>query len=257
MTVPHMFALAATGGAAGPPTLPVTANLRGHWDPSDASTITYYTPPRIQQIDDQSGLGHHMQNTLNTTRNPNMASAAIGGLDAVDFVSANNTYLRRSIAATAADGSYSFYCVVSPDAVADLRWVADHTDPAGGATQIAQVMRFNATTAESFSFDTGGGADGDTGGSVAAGVNYVACVIVTASVIEVFIDNASGGSSAITGTLRSSSATPRTFWLGTRHTELTSAAFDGQMGEAVLYNVAHGSTDRTAIHDYLATKWGI
>lgn len=109
--------------------------------------------------------------------------------------------------------------------------------------------RWSGANIQFIGFNSVGGTGSDTQAVTRANAVVYTGVRDTGTV-EAFIDGVSGGSTAVSGTNATKTNRVRVGqWQG------GVSAYD--LGEVVMYDSALGSTDRAAVEDYLATKWGI
>lgn len=208
-------------------------------DASDASTIST-SGSSVTEWADKSSSG--VDATPGTA--PTFASAAVNGLDAIEFDDASSEYLTYGSLGTLSDISY-FIAFQPHDATArDSLVSAD-----GWTTGVAHLVNWDGT----FRLGVNSQTPGDLIGSVSlvAGDTMVGGIITDGSSYYIRQNNGSEQSGSITTTSNKVIGSGRIgAWTadGGRY-------FDGYICEIVLYNRALNSTERGQVQNYLYNKW--
>lgn len=149
------------------------------------------------------------------------------------------------------DGTWSALVVGKTNNTSGTEWFLDH-DSRSGTTRIAQMIKVGSGNISSVAFNDSGSAFTDTGNSVGTGFNVLSAVR-SSSAIETFVNGASDGPTATTGTPRVASHN-----LGIGALPDVSAGFlDGDMAEIVIANADWSSADHTAAREAAAPYWGV
>jgi hypothetical protein len=274
--------------------LPVTSGLWGWWDASDAATITDAGSGKVSQWDDKSGNGRHVTQASPGNR-PTTGIRTINGLNAIDFVRANNQALTRSGLGSSVlvnGGEWTAYFVYVLDASASAhqqgRTLLGIYNAAGfsGRGLGFQATRNVSGIGNAFATFVGAGGDGGFASNVYDysiwGHGIASELYVTEARIDVAsypqlpgwqrhkngsvatLDSPTGANGDGTMTINSTNVwanttTNATLSIGTQWDgALTAAAaFDGAVAAIILFNRLLDSTERTAMRDYLIDRYGL
>ena len=122
----------------------------------------------------------------------------------------------------------------------------------GFPTRIGQFTRFNGdATSMAVAFGTTGAFAIDVGPAYTANTSYVHSVLRPTTSLEVFLNNASNGATAVSGG-RYGATTMGNVYAGSR---ITSESFDGYNGELILYPSVM-SADRVGIENNIRLYYG-
>ena len=228
------------------PTLPVTANLTGYWDASNASSVTL-SSGKVSQLNDLSGNGRHMVQATGANQ-PTYTTAAKNGLNAMQF--SGSQWMEP--ASTWSQTDLTFFMVVKFDASAD--------QIATGYTNYKLMLQtMDQPGAGNWAFQMEPGGPGSyffwQDGARNTNWNYFEMVrpdsgtTATASVNNggTFSGAGSNGSLAAIGTGK--------LTIGRRQD--AAAPMTGYIGEVIQYSGQMSGANRTLVKNYLATKWAI
>jgi hypothetical protein len=224
------------------------ANLSIWFDASDASSFTYSSGVVVSQWNDKSGNARHASQA-NTGFQPSR-NGTVNGLTTVVFDGTSDRFTIANQTTITTGTAWSVFAVVKPSSLSGARLIID----ADSSPRVAQFLRTNGTAAESIAFNTGGSAFNDgAGATLSTGTAYQITSVCTGTAIEAWVDNSSNGSTAVTGTVRTTS--------GLTAAELGNGAggsawWAGDICEVILYDRALNSTDRQTVQSYLKNKWG-
>lgn len=240
-------AVAVGGSSAFDPT--TIAGCVGWFDASDLATITDAGSGAVSQWSDKSGNSWH---TTEGTNRPTTGVNTINGLNVIKFVGASAQKLASTARqwASATTGNLTVFAVFKPASVSGTQSVVDFDNEGSFDTRMDQAVRLNGTTSQAVR--VAGGVVVETGPTVASGTAYVASMVHGTTAIELWIDGATDGSSAI-GTANGTSTTP----LAVGHHSTGTAFYTGDIAEIIVYNVALGTTDRQTVEAALNAKWAV
>lgn len=212
----------------------------------DARTLGLADGAAVTSWTDSSGAGLTATQATGT-KQPAYRAAPTGfnGQPAVQFTGASSQFL--ATAAFTATGTWTMYAVASRNnATSGTYGIANMDD---GNTKREFQFRYNATNADTIAWNTAGLAtDSQPAGT---GTHVISAVHATSSV-ETFVDGATNGPTAITGTI------PATTTLSLHLGEATQSAayLDGYLAYFAWYQGAHGTAQRQAIEAQLKAIWG-
>jgi hypothetical protein len=133
----------------------------------------------------------------------------------------------------------STYCLIDSDLV--------------GTNRLSEVIRLDGLTPQSIAFNTAGDAFTDAGPDFSVSTPAALSSITAAATVEVFTDGVSGGSTAITGTMKTGPAGVR---IGANRTDV--AHFVGRLyAGAVQIARAYTSDERAAVEAWIAERSGV
>jgi hypothetical protein len=190
------------------------SGLAGWWeaDPTklytDAGvTLVSADGQTVQQMNDKTAGAHDLSRTGSARPIYHTGS----GHPYLDFDGVDDT-LFTSVEYAAADGTGQHWFAVVGYFNTNTGTQSAASLLGGSAQSFAEASRMtnNAGTARGEAFDTLGSGTFDPGASITAATPVVLIVQVTSTSLEVWVDNVSGGSTALTGTRQ----TPRGFGLG-------------------------------------------
>jgi hypothetical protein len=213
------------------------SGLVGWWDASDTSTITSSSGD-VSQWDDKSGNARHFAQAT-SARRPKTGAHTINSLNVISFTSASQHYMDTGSFTLAQPLTAIF--VVERSTFVTFSGVLSGV---GGNLQIGYTASGGSNTAKYY-----------------AGSNEVVSYDpgTAAAVLESYIINGASsasfkdGAAAGTGNPGSSGSTT-----GLRLAERNLFAYsNNRYAEVVVYDTALGTTDREAVEDYLADKWGL
>jgi hypothetical protein len=241
-------ALLAAGGAAPFDPLSISGCV-GWFDASDAATISD-TAGAVNQWSDKSGNSWHVTRT--GTNRPTTAVNTINGLNVIKFVGASNQSLEATAHqyVSATTGNVTAFAVFKPASTTGTQSIVDFDT--GTGTRIAQIIRLGSATTQAVRI--AGGVFTDTGGTVASGTAYVAASVQASASLEIFINGASGGATAMTG---SNGTATSPLYLGRNGFAASTQVYTGDIAEVLVYNSNLSTSDRQAVQTYLNTKWAV
>ena len=221
-----------------------TANLYAQYDFSDSSKVSL-SGSSITQILDSSGNGRTLTQGT-STKQPTLLTADQNGLNTASFD--GTTDLLISATGLTAVTNASLYGVFRIGAGNTTGMVF-----AGVGLEDTERLRafYTPASASNMNLATYGNAYASTLGNDAGGSYHAWAGIAD--------QTGSNASVQKDGTLQTASfngyQTPSssTITLGGLPTILPATV---KIGEILIYNTAHGTTDRTAVMDYLKAKWG-
>lgn len=244
MILPGILASAISGNLV--PTLPVTANLTGYWDASNSSSVTL-SSGKVSQLNDLSGNGRHMVQATGANQ-PTYATAVKNGLNAMQF--SGSQFMEPS--STWSQTDCTLFIVVKFDSSATM--IAT-----GYTNYKIMLMNIRQDSANYWSYQMEPGGYGSyffwEDGASNTNWHYFGLVRPDSGSTAIgTVDNGgSWGAAAGNGSLAAIGTGKLT--IGRRQD--TAAPLTGYIGEVIQYSGQMGSSDRTLVNNYLATKWGI
>ena len=227
------------------PILPITANLTGQWDPSDASSVTL-SSGKVSQLNDLSGNGRHMLQATGANQ-PTYTTAGKNGLNTMTF--SGSQYLTPS--STWSQTYATIFFVVKYDSAV--------------STMIAQGWSdYQLDLTNNFGFNNwdwqlqaggGGTAVHYDDGTSNTNWNYFSLKRPNSGSTATAKVNG-GGTWAVRGVPGAlSNLVTGKLWIGTRND--LAVPLTGQFGEVLLYSTLMSDTDIATVNAYLAAKWAI
>lgn len=232
-------------GTKATPVLPITANLTGHWDASDASTVTL-NGSRVSQLNDKSGNARHMVQSTGANQ-PVYLTGNRNGLNVLDF--ADVEFMEPSSTWTQTD--MTLFVVTKFDNVdgsnVAVSWSNYDMQLQDGDRNVSGVW--------SYQLEPGGpGAYYHyTDGSADTNWHYFELVRPNSGNPIATVDNGGTWTELAGGGPLQALSTGK-IAIGRRQD--TASPLDGKIGEVILYSGQMGSSDRTQVKNYLASKWG-
>jgi hypothetical protein len=226
------------------PVLPITANLTGQWDASNASSVTL-SSGKVSQLNDLSGNGRNMLQATSADQ-PTYTTAGKNGLNTMTFSGAQ--YMTPS--ATWSQTFATIFIVVKFD------------DTSGKISNGWTNYQLDLTTNFGFNnwdwqLEAGGGGTAvhfDDGASN-TNWNYFSLKRPNSGSTATAKVNG-GGTWAVRGVPGALTAlSTGKLWIGTRND--LAVPMTGQIGEVLLYSTLMSDTDIATINAYLAAKWAI
>jgi hypothetical protein len=240
------------------------ASLPSGWDPSNYGSVSSWfstttddisvTSTAVDAWTDHSGNGVDLIGVA--TRKPIYDAASgreINGIKVVEFVPGDVAYsLGPHQIINASDGTVTYMAVCQIDDVSDSNNLisADNEDDTRGA-----ILRLNHRP-EGLFFRGGEStiihSNGETLSDTALGV---ATMVLTATTVETWWNDTSGGSTSYTDTAAPTFTTPLA--LGGTADPTPTGNLDGLLAEVVSWDEPLSTGNRTAAQNELAEKWGI
>jgi hypothetical protein len=252
-----LLAGAAAGGVAGPPGLPVTADLWAHFDADWAPSIITDASGNVEEWRDLSGNDRHLTQTLLSLR-PDTGTRTLNGLNVLDFDNSLNHSLAHSAAIGFATAAYTIFIVTGSDADSGsfLRFMSFHN--AGGNANDYDNNNSFAITQGSTSSHLHVFQGSVNLGSGSSGATPIGTWTVrkNTGTNQYQITNPSG---TTVQTTNSSSGTANGGFIvagGYEGTILGTNKFNGPIGEIAIYSAQLNDTDRDSVRTYLINKWG-
>jgi hypothetical protein len=243
MTVPHLFALAATGGVAGGFSPDDIAGLLAWYDASDAATVTV-AGSDVTDWDDKSGNGHHLANGSNYP----IYTDTLNGLNVITFEGSD--HLTDSPDFIYDAGSVTVFVVI---ASTSGNTIFSETNP-GNDWPLLNARYTDATSLfDVLIRNSSGAADVDAFVNGDAATGGVFRYTDTGSSIQLAWNTAPGVAVSYTRT----TWTGASFTLGRRLRSTDSEGFGGDIAEFIAYDSVLSSDDITDVEDYLIAKWGV
>jgi hypothetical protein len=238
---------------------PNTANCVFWFDANDSACIFTGSTTAVTGLKDKSGVGNNATSLMYGSGGTGSAFAqitsnAINGLPALYL---NNTGFNGQLTASSTGSVCSFYCVMNPITNANNYWgrllALGNTNTTNDAWDLGKYsVCFNQNTNKLSLIRNGITADT----SISFNTPYI---------VSGYFDN-TNGYIFLNGTLISSVASTGAFnftkfGIGTSSYTTVNPVGDNvdkiYMGEVLLYQAAHTSTDRQKTEGYLAWKWGL
>jgi hypothetical protein len=235
-----------TGGAPAIPTLPVTANLTGYWDASNASSVTL-SSGKVSQLNDLSGNGRHMVQATGANQ-PTYSTAVKNGLNAMQF--SGSQWMEPS--STWSQTDLTFFMVVKFDSAVD--------QIATGYTNYKLMLQtMDQPGAGNFAYQMEPGGSGSyffwQDGARNTNWNYFEMVRPDSGSTAIASINNGGTFSAAAGNGSLAAIGTGKLTIGRRQD--AALPMTGYIGEVIQYSGQMGSSDRTLVKNYLASKWAI
>ena len=208
-----------------------------HWDFSDSASITL-NGSDISQINDQNGTYHMTQGSASLQ--PTVLSAAQNGLDVADFDGSDDRLEASPM--LPANSSYTKAVVVKFDNL---------TNPGNTIVIGRSTLWLNSGSNVNVWHNLVDEVTGST--TLSAGTWYIIMGTYDAATSDayLYIDNVEDGSNLSAGAWDLSE---NYAWLGDIY---GGNCLNGQIAEAIVYNNAISSGDRTSLYNHLKTKWGL
>lgn len=221
---------------------PVMANLATWIDASDATSVTL-SSGKVSQINDLSGNSRHMVQATSTNQ-PTYTSSFKNGLNVMQFGGAQ--WVRQSSNWTPASTSSVYIAVRANSGSQPL---------ITGWSNYRMDLQLDDNTYHGTAFQVDGGNINSLVSSTIISNNnwyYITLIRKTGTAADSYLNTTLGSSNANNSfsALGSGTAT-----LGTRSDG--AVPFNGYIGEFLMYDGTHNSTQIAQMQSYLATKWGI
>jgi hypothetical protein len=237
-------ALSGGGGGAWAPTS-LGAGLAGWWEPKPAN-LTKAGGGTVVDGDAVNGMTDLSGNSLSFAQG-NAADRPVYHTDGthhwLTFDGVSDIMTVTSGTVTDGSGQHSSFSVVKPTSVAAGVQGILGADP-GSGTRIAHFHRINGSVADSVALDTAVTGYTDTGATVTTASAQTIAEVTSTTAIECFVDNVSGGSTAISTALKT----------GATEAELGSfvgAYFGGNWYGSFIYKGLMSSGDRSSAQTYM------
>jgi hypothetical protein len=258
MTVPHMFALMATGGGGVPfdPSTDLSGIIRFH-DASDSATLTL-TGSVVDQMNDTSGVGNHL--TASGSTRPTRLSASQNGLDTLDFDGSDDRLFDAIVQAnTIMESSTAFvYTVVNPTRTGTgLRTVWGEVESTGAQNGSGYRLFYDRSNNRyQVTFTSNNNVDRFSLTADAAVSGWDLVIVrdlgpLGGAELEVY-----GVDSASVGSWTTSTTTVNAFGLGYTARATPALFYDGEFGQLIACNADPGA-DEALLIAHLVAKWGI
>lgn len=221
-------------------------------DPTDASTFTFSSSTVVSQWGDKSSSARHM--AQGTVANQPNRNGTHNGLTTVTF-DGSNDYLTRASNEQWTDvsaGTWTSVALYIPVSLTGTRAVMDCDNQSSGA-RVAQNLRTNSATTEAIAFNTAGSPFTDAAANLSSTVAYILMAVRRATDIELYVNGATTGATASTGTPR---AVTCRMAIGSRNIGNDNFA-SGEIGDAIHYNTDLSTSDLNALGNALATRWNV
>jgi hypothetical protein len=259
MTVPHLFALAATGVAGGISSPDDIAGLEMWLDASDTGTITTGSGGTVVTgWVDKTGNGHNVGNGSGSSNRPQWNTRFLNGLNVIDFDRTQSDLLVGTSCPWYAAGTCTLFAVVEFDVVNQFGVIICEAKSTGaGATGEHKLLINNDTTIHQNNVSNAFVVEGDFG---IAGPGTGNPTLIR------FTDAGSGNPKTLAldnGTPVSDSYTLGTLTgldrlaIGCRYDNNQDLFFDGAIAEILLYDSLLSSGDIALVEAYLNDKWGL
>jgi hypothetical protein len=221
-------------------------------DASDTATITE-SGGSVSQWNDKSGNGRNVtqgtganQPTTGTTTINNRNALSFDGNDAISAATA------QFINGT--DGSWSAFAVAQTTTVAaGIATVVDADNEVGNRPP--QMIRRSAADVQAIRIH-GGVVTDAAGATLTANKSFMASAVqVGSTTIEAWVNGASDGSSALSG---SSATRTSTLQVGAHlNVSVFSQYWNGLIAEVLVFDRALTTSERLALERHLIAKWGV
>jgi hypothetical protein len=228
------------------PTLPVTANLTGYWDASQSSSVTL-SSGKVSQLNDLSGNGRHMVQATGANQ-PTYTTAAKNGLNAMQF--SGSQFMEPS--STWSQTDLTLFIVVK----------FDNTSPqtSTGYTNYKLMVQTNGQVGGAiWAYQMEAGGPGTyffwEDGANNTNWNYFEVVRPDSGTTAIGTVNNGGTWAGLGGNGSLQAIGTGKLTIGRRQD--TALPMTGYIGEVIQYSGQMGSSDRTLVKNYLASKWAI
>lgn len=248
MLVPITGVISCTRSSA-PIPLPVTANLMGWYDASDASTISYSSGTTVSQWRDKSGRNQHLTGTATMDQSNTL-------MNAYCINDPNMTYPSDDLYNSAFTAVIAFYWSAGPVYHSQI-YASNFGD-----------LNFNAGSgATVYSASSGGTASGSlelyiqpTIGAYATNYNLVSTGVHTTTqavglyntTAELRLDGAT-----VSSTTFGSTGTPISLYARGLQGAQGTYTWTGRVGEMIFYDRKLTSSEMIQLETYLGNKWGL
>ena len=204
----------------------------------------------VARWEDKSGNGYHLTQSTGGNR-PTLRGAIRNGRSVLEYDGANSNLVSASI--TNELNALSVFAVffantIGQNNLGDI-W-ANNINSGGGQ----RILRLQSVTSISALFGTNDGrSSAITLSAFTRAHTFWSGGNNRATDFE-FLLNGSAEASITSGTMTVAAATPATFSVGNR--PLGGRAFDGYIAEVLVYDRLLSSSERLAVDNWLAKKWG-
>lgn len=225
------------------------SGLVGWWD---ASQEAYANAAAVSSLTDRSGSGRTASQATAGFR-PTFRTGQINGLPAVEFDGVDDR-LTTSTAqwVNASTGDWTAFCVARIDNAASQAIIVDQ-DGASGTARVAQYIRTGtAGQLQAGAFNTASGNTFTGNGGIASGIWHLMEIRRSPLLLEAFVDGISDGTTATTGTPRT---TTGPLAIGSRVTGVNFTK--GMIAEVLFFNRALAAHERRWVERYLMQKYGL
>jgi hypothetical protein len=254
MTVPHMFALMATGGAGGggissPDEI---AGLYNWYDAADTGTITS-SGGKVSTWADKGSATLNLSQTVGDSVRPTTAAATQNGLNVLSFDGGD--YVRRSASWLYSLATTTIF-VVWRSTVTGTQVVLGE----GATTNTNSAYRLGALSQNWWA-----NSDRDTGAAnftASSGVDicdsaYHVCIFDDSSTLaRVWADQA-GTPDGTSGAYTRGTTTLNRTAAGAQERAAVTLQVTGNIAEILVYDSVLSDDDRALVFDYLVDKWGL
>ena len=204
----------------------------------------------VGRWDDKSGNDRHVSQATAGKR-PVVKLDVQNGLNVVRFDAGSTQWMASaSTQVVGADGTWTAFAVAE---AANTTTYKNILDSDIYTTRIAQFLRFNSNDVEAIAFNTAKNNFNDLSGQTHDAEWVILTGVRTTTTVEAFLNGASNGAKATTGT---PIATSLPVYVG-RYGQLETQLLSGDVGECLIYNSALSSDDQASVYEYLSQKWGI
>jgi len=245
-----MLGIMASAGKHNTPVLPITANLTGQWDASNASSVTL-SSGKVSQLNDLSGNSRHMVQATGANQ-PTYTTSAKNGLNVMTFSGGQYLVPASTWTQTTMTQFLVFQSNASSGNQMNTGWSAYQGDFSCNGSSNTPASTYHAQ------FEPGGptAAVNFTRGTVDNLYHYFSMARPNTGTPTMTLDGNTTAWTRIsgeTGTLTNLSTGK--LWIGTRNDLATPMT--GSICEVLLYSTVMNGTDIATVNAYLASKWAI
>jgi hypothetical protein len=199
----------------------------------------------VSLLKDKSGSGYDLSQGTGT-RQP-LRNSTQNGKSVMTFDGSDDFLSRASVPVSQ---QWTAYAVVRKTITTGVQLIVSQQATSG--TLQAQYLRANALVAESLGFQATNSAVVDAGPNILQNTWHVLAGVQTATQLECFVDNTTNGATNCT----QQAATAQVLQIS-GFGNSASNTWQGDIAEVLLWNVAHSSSQRTAVNRWLGRRWGV
>ena len=223
---------------------PTKTNMAGWWDPSVSSSVTL-SSGKVSQINDLSGNGRHMVQAT-SAQQPTYTTAGRNGLNTMTFNGIENLSPSGTMSST-----YLTMFIVARNLYSNrttTSWTNEQLN-LQNSDGVSDIWDFQLGTGGTNNYHWADGAKNDVW-------HYFSITRpLTGTNPTATIDGGGSWSNTRTAGHTIPALSTGKLQLGRRSTDNGQPLY-GDIGEVILYTDIKGSTDITAINNYLKAKWG-
>jgi len=223
--------------------------LKGWWDFSDSSTITKDGADRVSAVNDKSGNGKTILQAIGADQ-PLWVSGVQNGLDVLRFNSSNTEFM-ASPAAVQVNDHHDLFVVAKTDLIGSFRDLIGNGTTSVGTSAILLMCSTNINTSRAHYWGNGALTTVDSNATNSTNWKQYNQGLSDTNLF-IRISAAADNTVLRLGTYPNTSQPIYVGWRGS-----STAWFDGDMGEVIIFDEYLSADNRALIENYLTVKWGL